>query len=227
LQTPAKLETALADVGSAGGVVFHALVAPEAKRSVEQFCADRRLPVCDLTGSFVEFLTRATGLSPTNNIRALHEVSEGYRARIAALEFTLAHDDGLGLETIHQADIVLVGVSRTSKTPTSIYLGQQGYATANFALAIEAPVPDEVLALPATKVVGLLIDPLRLAEVRHSRRESWSMQQSSYTDMTHIAEEIAWSRKLFGRKGWRTIDVTHSAIEETAGRIVEMLGLMR
>jgi [pyruvate, water dikinase]-phosphate phosphotransferase / [pyruvate, water dikinase] kinase len=222
-----KLDAALDAVAGRPGVVFHAMVARAAKDRVAAFCAERGLPVCDLTGDFVDFIARSTGIEPSGNVAALHELSEGYRARIAALEFTLAHDDGLGLDTLHEAEIVLAGVSRTSKTPTSIFLGQQGYKVANIALAIESPVPAELTALGPAQVVGLLIDPQRLIEVRTSRRKSWSMQPGAYTDEDHVVEELTWSRRLFSRQGWRTLDVSNTAIEETAGRVIELLGLQR
>lgn len=225
LSTRAKLDDALHHAGSMGGIVFHAMVQPSEKQRIREFFAHRGMAVCDLTGQFVEFLSTASGIQPQSNVRTLHEVSDEYRARIKALEFTLEHDDGLGLETLHEADVVLAGVSRTSKTPTSIYLGQQGYKCANYALAMPVPPPRELLALPPHKVIGLTIDAVRLAEVRHVRRQAWSMGQGGYTDIDDVQKEIAWSRRLFAQQGWKTIDVTNSAIEETAHRIVEMLGL--
>lgn len=224
LSTRPKLDAALQAVADRGGIVFHALVGPAEKKHVRNYCSRHKLHCCDLTGQFVDFLARSSGVEPRPDVGALHEVSEEYRARIKALEFTLEHDDGLGLDTIQSADVVLAGVSRTSKTPTSIYLGQQGYRVANVALAIEVAPPVELLQLPREKVIGLLIDPLRLAEMRHVRRQSWQMSAGTYTDVDRVAQEIAWSRRLFNQQLWRTLDVTNSAIEETAARIAEIIG---
>jgi [pyruvate, water dikinase]-phosphate phosphotransferase / [pyruvate, water dikinase] kinase len=225
LKTREKLEAALQAVAAYPGIVLHAMVQPEAKKRVESAAKKKKLPVCDLTGSFVDFLAQASGVEPTPDVRRLHEVSGEYESRIGALEFTLEHDDALGLETIHQADVVLTGVSRTSKTPTSIYLGQLGYRCANVALAIEVPPPAELLALPGTKVVGLLIDPNRLSEIRKTRLRTWSMKDTEYNEADHVVEEIKWSRRLFARQGWPTLDVTSTAVEETAARVVELLKL--
>src|SRR5262249_54758647 len=121
-----------------------------------------------------------SGVKPSADHTQLHETGEAYHGRIRALEFTLEHDDGLGLNTISEADIVLAGVSRTSKTPTSIYLAQQGFRTANVALAMEVQPPAELLKLDAKKVVGLIIDPDHLVDIRSRRQSDWRMSSTSY-----------------------------------------------
>jgi len=135
--------------------------------------------------------------------------------------------DALCLDTITEADIVLVGVSRTSKTPTSIYLSQLGYRSANVSLARSVEPPAELLAMPAGKVVGLVIDPHRLVEIRRRRQAEWAMGHTNYDDADAVREEITWSRRLFARQGWPIIDVTNNAVEETAARIVDLLRLPR
>src|SRR6185437_921267 len=125
----------------------------EFKQIVEQFCAESNRPCRDLTGGIVEFLSDVAGIQPQHNVNALHQMDEAYRERIGALEFTLRHDDSLGLESLEEADIVLAGVSRTSKSPTSIYLAQQGYRVANVALALGVAPPRQLLNLPREKVV--------------------------------------------------------------------------
>lgn len=223
LNTADKLLGALGAIS--GGVVFHAIVSADAKAVVRDHCEKHQLPCCDLTGDFIDFIARATGVRPTANVAALHEVSDHYQSRIDALEFTLAHDDGLGLDTLHEADVVLAGISRTSKTPTSILLGQQGYRVGNVALAIQVAPPAQLLALPKEKVIGLLVDPIRLQEVRKSRGKEWRMGEDDYIDIEHIQREVVWSRKLFNSMGWKTLDVTASAIEETAARVVTIAKL--
>jgi regulator of PEP synthase PpsR (kinase-PPPase family) len=158
-------------------------------------------------------------------LAALHRMDEGYRRRIGALEYTIAHDDGLGLSTLADADVVLAGVSRTGKTPTSIYLAQQGYRVANVALAIESPPPPELLALRGRKVVGLVISPEQLVMIRTRREANWGMDRTGYGESDHVARELAWARQLFARQGWPVLDVTDQAIEETAAKVVEALGL--
>ena len=227
LSTEPKLAAALDDVAKDRAIVFHAVVAPAAKQAIARRCKAAGIASCDLTGTFVEFLTRESGIEPRADTRLLHDVNESYHRRIAAIEFALQHDDGLGLETIHEADIVLVGISRTSKTPTTMYLAQQGYFVGNVALAHGIDAPRELLALPAKKVVGLTIEPSQLVEIRTRRQREWNMGDTSYNEMEAVDRELAWSRKLFARQGWRTLNVTNQAIEETAARVVEIAGLAR
>jgi regulator of PEP synthase PpsR (kinase-PPPase family) len=225
LNSPEKLAAVLTEVEAEPGIVMHALVDPGMKRQVADRCAARSLPACDLTGSFVEFLARASGLEPTPGVRRLHDVDAAYSRRVKAVEFALEHDDGLGLDTLHEADVVLVGVSRTSKTPTCMYLAQQGYKAANVSLASGVEPPAQLMALPKGKVAALAIDPRQLAEIRSRRQTAWKMADTSYNLPTAVAAEVAWSRRLFARAGWAVFDVTDQAIEETAARVVDRLGL--
>ncbi len=222
LQTDEQILRALAAAADEGAIVFHAMVSAKTKQLIAERCERLKLPQCDLTGEFVEFLARESRLKPAANISRLHDTSHEYHHRIRALEFTLEHDDGLGLETIHKANLILTGVSRTSKTPTSVYLAQQGYRVANVALAMGIDPPAQLLALKE-KVVGLVIDPMQLSEIRTNRQAGWRMGQTSYNDPEAVAREVAWSRRLFVSQGWPILDVTDQAIEETAARIVNLL----
>ena len=224
VRTPDRARQVLAWAKADNAAVCHAMVSRELKDLVSGYCRRAKLPCRDLTGGIMEFLTRATGLEPRPNVSALHRIDEEYHRRIGALEFTLAHDDGLGLDTLHEADIVLAGISRTSKTPTSIYLAQQGYRVANVSLAIEVDPPGELLALPSHKVIGLLIDSQQLVMIRTRRQTAWRMEQTSYGDPAHVAREIAWTRRLFNESGWHSLDVTDQAIEETAAKITAIAG---
>ncbi len=224
IQTEQKLERTLDHIATTGGIVFHAFVHQHFKEVIEQRCREIGVPYTDLTGRFVEFLEVASGIPAQPDIRRLHRTSTGYHQRIKALEFTLEHDDGLGLDTIHEADIVLAGVSRTSKTPTSIYLAQQGFRVANVSLALGVQPPPQLLALKKG-VVGLTINPEQLIEIRTNRNISWRMGNTNYNDPEHVKREILWSRRLFREQGWPILDVTDQAVEETAVRIIDMLGL--
>lgn len=200
------------------------MVHPAFKRMIQERCRKIGSPYCDLTGQFVEFLARESGIAPKPDIASLHETGGAYTQRISALEFTLAHDDGLGLETIDQSQVVLVGVSRTSKTPTSIYLAQQGYSVANVSLALGIEPPKELLAL-RNGVVGLIISARQLEEIRTNRSAAWHLGDTNYSNPEHINDELAWCRRLFAQRGWPVLDVTDRAIEETAARIVDILRL--
>lgn len=225
LATESRLRQALRKIPAPPAIVFHGLVSDEAKSLVRDHCSQVGVRQCDLTGRFVQFLTEASGVEPQPDVRKLHRThSAGYNQRIKAVEFTLEHDDGLGLETIHEADIVLAGVSRTSKTPTSMYLAQQGFRVANVSLAVNVAPPKELLAL-RERVVGLTIDPSQLVEIRTHRNASWRMGDTSYNDREHVNGEILWSRRLFRDQGWPILNVTDQAIEETAAKVTEILGL--
>jgi regulator of PEP synthase PpsR (kinase-PPPase family) len=225
LESDGKVANALEQVAQLPGPVMHALVSQRSKEMVAEFAARHGLPYCDLTGGFVEFLARAAGTRPLADVRRLHHIDESYHRRIGAIEFTLQHDDGLGLDTIGEADVVLVGVSRTSKTPTSIYLAQQGYKVANVSLAMGVTPPAEVDELPPNRTVGLVIDPGRLVEIRSARQVEWRMTTTDYNRRDAVEREVAWSRRLFRDRGWPVLDVTNHAVEETAGRVVSALGL--
>lgn len=225
LDSPQKLEAAFAEIAAAPGVVMHAVVDPAAKGLIVARCKDLGAAQCDLTGSFVQFLAEASGVQPAPDRRRLHDVDEAYQRRVKAVEFALEHDDGLGLDTLGEADVVLVGVSRTSKTPTCMYLAQQGYKAGNVSLAMGVEPPARLLALPASKVAALVIDPSQLARIRSRRQAGWHMPDTTYNEADSVEAEMQWSRRLFARQGWSTFDVTNQAIEETAARIVERLRL--
>jgi regulator of PEP synthase PpsR (kinase-PPPase family) len=225
LRDSEEFERIMDEVVEHPGILFHAFVLPAAKATVEARCRDAGVPCCDLTGPFVEFLAEASGLKPQDSQDRLHETDAHYRQRISAIEYTLAHDDGLALDTLHEAQVILAGVSRTSKSPTSIYLAQLGYKVANVSLAIEVPPPEELLAADPTKVVGLLIDPRQLVEIRTHRKAGWKLSTGDYNDVEHVSEELRWARRLFTRQGWHTLDVTDQAIEETAAKVASIVGL--
>lgn len=227
VRSEGRLDQVLSAAQKARGVVCHAMVSPAFKARITAFCDAAQVPCCDLTGGVVEFLSSQTGVATSTDLEALHRLDESYRQRIGALEFTLSHDDGLGTETLCDADIVLAGISRTSKTPTSIYLAQQGYRVANVALAYGVEPPPQLLALPPGRVMALTINPQQLVLIRTRREAGWRMDASAYGDPEHVAQEVAWARRLFARQHWAVLDVTDQAVEETAARIIETLAPAR
>lgn len=225
VDTLQKLDSVFNEIRLGPGIVLHAMVERSMKQRAAEWCSELGVPACDLTGGFVEFLAQASGIPPVPSVSRLHGVDAAYRRRVRAVEFGLEHDDGLGLDTIGDADVVLVGVSRTSKTPTCMYLAQQGYKAANVSLAINVEPPSQVLAVPKQKVAALTIDARQLAEIRTRRQSAWHMADTLYNLPHSVEEEVAWSRRLFARLGWAVFDVTDQAIEETAAHIIERLKL--
>lgn len=215
--------------GAAGprAIVFHAVVDPLMKARIAELCAERGFPCSDLTGPFVDFLSGASGVAPRADRSSLHYLDAAYERRVAAMEYTLEHDDGLGLSSLAEADVVLVGVSRTSKTPTSIYLALEGFKCANVSLAMQVLPPDELMSMPKERVAALIIDATRLSEIRLRRNHDWQMSSTDYDRLDVVKKEIAWCRRLFNERGWSVFDITGQAIEETAARIIHKLGLRR
>ena len=225
VRTPPLLKGLLERAREERAAVCHAVVAAEFKETISRFCKKAKLPCHDLTGGIVDFLADVATVQPHSAVEALHRIDATYRLRIRAMEYTMSHDDGLGLDSLHEADLVLTGVSRTSKTPTSIYLAQQGFRVANVSLALGVEPPAELLRLPPPRVVGLLIEPQQLVMIRSRRASAWNMGESNYGDPDYVIREIAWTRRLFAERGWPSINVTDSAIEETAARIIDLVDL--
>jgi regulator of PEP synthase PpsR (kinase-PPPase family) len=153
----------------------------------------------------------------------LHGFSDEYFRRIEAVEFAVRHDDGANLHTLHGADIVLTGVSRTSKTPLSMYLAQRGYKTGNVPLVPGVEPPTQLLELNPRKVFGLIGDVENLTAMRRARARVMRGRQTDYVDAEAIARELEESMRLFRTRGWRVIDVSGRAVEENASRVLELL----
>jgi [pyruvate, water dikinase]-phosphate phosphotransferase / [pyruvate, water dikinase] kinase len=152
-----------------------------------------------------------------------HALDAAYFARVEAIQFTIAHDDGIGFENWEEADIVLAGVSRTSKTPTSIYLANRGYKVANIPLVPESPPPPNLFRLKHPLVVGLTTNIDRLIQVRRNRLLSLNQApETDYVDQEAVTRELAFARRLFADNGWPMIDVTRRSIEETAAAIINL-----
>ena len=153
-----------------------------------------------------------------------HMMDEAYFARVDAIHFTIAHDDGANWDNWEEADIVLAGVSRTSKTPTSIYLANRGYKVANIPLVIESPPPPALFSLQHPLVVGLTTAPRRLIEIRRNRLLSLNeTAETAYVDQDQVEREVAFARRIFSDNGWPVIDVTRRSIEETAAAVMKLL----
>ncbi len=182
--------------------------------------------VVDVLFPLLETLSEQLGLKPVAKPGLLRQLDNDYFKRISAIEFTVRHDDGILTQDLHQADIVLLGVSRTSKTPLSMYLAHKGYKVANIPIIPGIEPPAELTKVNQLRIIGLVIDPNRLAVIRSARMECLGEKEGNgeYADLDRIFEEIEWSRVLFKKhKLWPVLDVTGKALEENAVEIEKIV----
>ncbi len=209
-----------------GALVVYTIVNRELAQLVHDECDSLGLLHIDLFTPLLMRLSEFFGHSPGETPGLLHGVDDAYFRRVEAIEFTVKHDDGQEVRNLHKADIVLVGVSRTSKTPLSIYLAHRGWRVANVPLVGGIEPPDELFQIDPSRVVGLIIDPQRLMELRASRLRNLGQDpRTAYAAYEEIENELQIARKLFRRNPWVVIDVTGKAVEETANEVLVKLHL--
>ncbi|UOD35039.1 kinase/pyrophosphorylase [Deferribacteraceae bacterium V6Fe1] len=190
------------------------------RQLVHEVCHSKGIPHHDILGPPVEKLQNFLGKTPKENPNLLRKVDSKYFKRIEAVEFCISHDDGKTLKRIHEADIVLLGLSRTSKTPTSFFLGQQGFKVINIPIVPEVELPKEIFEVDQNKVVCLIMDPEVLQKVRMARLKHYKTS-SRYTDLRKIFEEVEMVYDLVSRnRSWHVVDTTNKSVEETAREII-------
>jgi regulator of PEP synthase PpsR (kinase-PPPase family) len=223
VRTPAQLDRVIAEIEDAPGIVLFTLVDTDLSQRLEASCEASGSPCLSVLGPILTLFKSYLGQSATPRAGAQHMLNADYFKRIDALNFTMMNDDGQLPENLEHADIVLLGVSRTSKTPTSIYLANRGFKTANVPMVPHVPLPRALEALRRPLIVGLIASPERIVQIRQNRLLSLNADtQTDYVDRVAVAEEISASRRLFAEKGWPTIDVTRRSIEETAAAILDL-----
>ena len=219
-----QLERALEEIAGAPGVVMHTIIDPALRAALEDGCRKLETPCIAALDPVVSALSRYLGAPLSSRVGAQHALDNEYFDRIDALNYAIGHDDGQGGQDLAKADVVLVGVSRTSKTPTSIYLAHRGIRAANVPLVPGAEPPALLFQLKHTLVVGLTASPDRLVQIRRNRLLSLKEnRESSYIDQDAVRDEIVKARRLFERHGWPVIDVTRRSVEETAATIINLL----
>ena len=218
------LDRILADIAANPGLVLFTLVNPETRTRLEERCRALGLPAIAALDTVTDALEDMLGQQAKARPGRQHMMDAAYFARVEAIQFTIAHDDGVGWENWEQADIVLAGVSRTSKTPTSIYLANRGYKTANIPIVVESPPPPALFGLKQPLVVGLTTAPDRLIQVRRNRLLSLNQApETAYVDTERVEKEVRFARRMFADNGWPVIDVTRRSIEETAAAVINLL----
>jgi hypothetical protein len=223
VRSVAQLDKAIAEIEAAPGMVLFTLVDPQHAQRLTEACTRIGAPCLSVLAPIMTLFESYIGPAVKPRPGAQHMLNADYFRRIDALNFTMMHDDGQQSESYEAADVVLMGVSRTSKTPTSIYLANRGVKTANLPFVPNTPLPKSIEKLRNPLVVGLLASPERIVQIRANRLLSLHADpESPYVDRRLVAEEVAQSRKLFEEHGWPTIDVTRRSIEETAAAIIDL-----
>jgi len=218
-----ELERVLREVEAAPGIVLYTLFNRDLAEKLEQACKRLNVPYAAPLLNVLQVFESYLGMASTPTVGGQHQLNADYFRRIEALNFTMMHDDGHLPDNLDDADIILLGISRTSKTPTSIYLANRGLKTANVPLVPGVPVPSQLEQETKAFVVALVASPERISQVRHNRViEQAHGHLDDYVDRDAIAAEIAQTRQLCARHGWPIIDVTRRSIEETAAAIIRL-----
>jgi regulator of PEP synthase PpsR (kinase-PPPase family) len=217
------LDRIVPDLAAHPGLVLYTLVNPETRKRLEEHCRHLGLPAVPVLDQVTAALEAQLGQEAHGRPGRQHMMDESYFKRVDAIQYTIAHDDGLAHEDWEEADIMLVGVSRSSKTPTSIYLANRGFKVANIPLVVESPPPPALFGLRHPLVVGLTTSPERLVQIRRNRLLSLNeATETAYVDNDRVKAELQYARRMFGDNGWPVIDVTRRSIEETAAAIIRL-----
>jgi len=218
-----QLNRALDHVATMPGLVFFTLANPVLNRKLMTRCTAIGAECVDVLGAPVAVMGRFFGKSESHKVGRQHQVDQRYLERIETLNFAIAHDDGQALEGLARAEVVLTGASRTSKTPTCVYLAIRGIRAANVPLVPGLTPPPALLETPAL-VVGLWVSPDRLVQVRRNRLSTMGeVRDTDYVDLERVRGEVAATRQLFEAEGWPSLDVTRRSIEETAAAVMNLL----
>ena len=223
------LDHALAEIAEAPGLVLYTLLEEDLIQLLESKCRELGLPCMSVLGPILRLFQSYLGAETIHRAGAQHVLNAEYFQRIDALNYTMFHDDGQHVEGLEQADVVLIGVSRTSKTPTSIYLANRGVKTANVPLVPGVALAPQVEKLTRPLVIGLYASPERIVQIRENRLNGLKAHRDDdqYIDKTAVAEEVAFSRRLCAKYSWPSIDVTRRSIEETAAAVMKLLSERR
>ena len=223
VRTNLHLDRILAEVEDNPGMILYTLVNPDLRESLERRVGLLNLPVIAALDAVTDALSQMLGQKVNARPGRQHAMNAAYYARVEAIQFTVTHDDGIGAENWEEADIVLVGVSRTSKTPTSIYLANRGYKTANIPFVPQSPLPKTLFHLNKPLIVGLTAAADRLVQIRRNRLLSLNESpETPYAENNCVRDELAYARRIFADHDWPVIDVTRRSIEETAAAVIKL-----
>jgi regulator of PEP synthase PpsR (kinase-PPPase family) len=215
--------------GKENVIILYTVVGTEIDKYIIQACEKKKIPCFSILGNLILNFSKLIKQKPTHTPSAQHVLDEEYYKKIEALQFSMAHDDGMKIEDIESADIILLGVSRTSKTPTSIYLANRGYKTLNIPLVEKQEVPNLLKEDPKKFcIIGLVVDVDRLSDIRSNRLEIMKETNiPNYSNFDFIQKEIEDSKKLFKKYEWPVVDVTRKSVEETAATIIKIFDIKK
>lgn len=224
VRSNAQLDLVLEEIERYRGCVIYTLVDEGLRRRLVTTCFELGVPHTSVLEPIIGMLSSFLGMASASRPGYQHAMNAAYFNRVEAMEFALNHDDGQAHLNLHMAEVILVGVSRTSKTPTCLYLANRGIKAANVPYVPSVPLPPELTTLRRPLIVGLTKDPDQLVEIRRNRMQSLHHAQSSdYFDPDSVRGEVREARRFYLRNGWPVIDVSHRAIEETAAEILSLL----
>lgn len=224
VRTDRQLDLVLEGIEAHPGLVMFTLVDEALRRRLQDFCREMQVPCIPVLDPLINALAAYLGLESQRQPGRQHALDAEYFGRMDAMEFALAHDDGQSSWNLHEADVILMGVSRTSKTPTCVYLANRGIKAANVPIVPGCPLPPELDKLTRPLIVGLTKDADRLIQIRRNRLKLLNQGEgSSYVDPEVVRNEVTEARRMFTRRGWPVIDVSRRSIEETAAEIMMLL----
>lgn len=207
------------------GMIAYTFAGLAMRKKIAEVCAEKSIPSTDLLGPLIGSLDEFFGVPSASRVGALRQTDDSYFKRIEAIEYTVRHDDGKTSTELDKADIVLVGISRTSKTPLSIFLSHKGWKVANIPLVMGSPLPEELFKIDQRKVIGLIIDIHSLQKIRKNRLEKFGQDSGGeYASLSQIMQEIEYAENLYKQnRRWPVFNVTERALEETASEIVRVI----
>jgi len=224
LTDPERLKEIIKEAAQQKSMIAYTLVLPQLREIIVTEAKKYDLPIVDVMGPMLEAFSKIMPVDPRLEPGLIRRMDEEYFRRIAAIEFAVKHDDGKDPRGFIQADVVLIGVSRTSKTPLSMYLAHRKLKVANLPLVPEVEPPQELFWLPSQKVIGLTIDPVLLREIRLERLNALGLKgKAEYASLERIMEELEYSRRIMRRIGCHIFDVSNKAVEEVAGKILNII----
>ncbi len=223
VRTPEQLRAVVEEAIGYDSLILHTLVSNELRHAMLTECRSHGVDAMDLMGPMLDRLATHLRLTPQEEPGLFKQLVEAKSRQVEAVEFAFRHDDGQYPDELSHAEVVLVGVSRTMKTPTMLYLAYQGWFAANVPIIPEIPLPSTVLSLPSERVICLAMESNRLAQLRRVRADALAIPSKSYVSLTHVQKELRHSHRLCGIHGWRQVDVTGKSVEEVAREIVALL----